>query len=229
MNVSSKDASERRIKKKRQVIPGGRGTKSEKSCRRSSEGRGVEKRIGGARETWGIARKRENKPRGRGKKSRRRKNEVKNGTKCGSTGEEKEVRQVRGRILEWYRNARGTGYRQRIDDVIPATRRIALRGASVHARSLRFDRDRDPSPGLRLPTGASANPAVQRVLSSASCVACASRDRRSAISAIGRDPPGRPVPRPPVSSEIRLRKKRRMREYRTRDNLRMCRPGSELR
>lgn len=50
---------------------------------------GGEKRIGGARETWGIVRKRENKPRGRGKKSRRRKNEVKNEQSVDQQGKKK--------------------------------------------------------------------------------------------------------------------------------------------
>lgn len=191
-------------------------------------GGGGEKRIGGARETWGIVRKRENKPRGRGKKSRRRKNEVKNGTKCGSTGEEKEVRQVRGRILEWYRNARGTGYRQRIDDVIPATRRIALRGASVHARSLRFPRSRSIT---RFDASNGELPRVQRSSASslrASCVARASRDRRSRRSEEIRPDDDRSLVLPSLRKSA-SGKKRRMREYRTRDNLRMCRPGSELR
>lgn len=125
-------------------------------------------------------RKRENKPRGPREKVAGPEKRGEERTKCGSTGEEKEAKRVRERILEWYRNARGTGYRQRIDDVI-RRRGELLRGASCVTLD-RFDsRDReDPSPGLRLPTGASASPAVQRVLSSsASCVACASRDRRS--------------------------------------------------
>lgn len=173
--------------------------------RKVAEGlpRGGEKRIGGARETWGDSAKKGKQTAGPREKVAGAEKRGEERTKCGSTGEEKEARQVRGRILEWYRNARGTGYRQRIDDVIPRRGEL-LRGASVTLD--RFDsRDRDPSPGSRLPTGASANPAVQRVLSSASCVARASRDRddlgdrKRSARTTGLSSP--------VSSEVRLRKK----------------------
>lgn len=116
------------------------------------EGGVKKKRIGGARETWGDSAKKGKQHRGaEGKKSRRAEKRGEERTKCGSTGEEEEAKRVRESILEWYRDARGTGYRQRIDDVIPATRRIAcvVRRCTLD----RYDsRDRDPSPGLRLPT-----------------------------------------------------------------------------